>query len=88
MKQPEIEDLPGFVDLFHKSIKKAIQAMPIEERLAGLSPEQLLAGLTPEQRLAGLAPEQVILALPLDVLRVLPAEVQEQIQKRLREAAH
>jgi hypothetical protein len=87
MKQPEIEELPGFVELFHKSIKKAIQAMPIEERLEGLAPEQLLARLTPEQ---------VIPALPLDLLRVLPdeyvrslpAEIQEQIQKRLREAAH
>ena len=101
MKQPDIEELPGFEELFQKTI----EAMPIEKRLAGLAPEQVLgtfapeqrlAGLAPEQRLAGLATDQLILALPLDVLRVLPdeyvrslpAEVQEQIQKRLREAVH
>jgi len=105
MKQPDIEELPGFEELFQKTIKKTVEAMPLEERLAGLTPEQRLAGLAPEQRLAGLAPEQrlaglateqLILALPMDVLRVLPEEylrslpsdVQEQIQKRLRGASH
>jgi hypothetical protein len=101
MKQPDIEELPGFEELFQKTI----EAMPIEKRLAGLAPEhvlgafapeQRLAGLAPEQRLAGLATDQLILALPVDLLRVLPqeyvrslpAEVQEQIQRRLREASH
>ena len=110
MKQPDIEELPGFEELFQKTI----EAMPLEKRLAGLAPEQRLAGLDPEQRLAGLAPEQrlaglapeqrlaglpteqLILALPVEVLRVLPedyvrslsGEVQEQVKKRLRGAAH
>jgi hypothetical protein len=92
MKQPDIDELPGFAELF----KKTLDAIPIEERLAGLTPEQRLAGLAPEQRLAGLAPEQLILALPLETLRALPAEhlrtlsveVQEQIRRRLQEAAH
>jgi hypothetical protein len=110
MKQPHIEELPGYEELF----QKLVEAMPPEKRLAGLAPEQRLAGLTPEQvlgafapeqvlgafapeqRLAGLPPETLIPALPLEVLRVLPDEylrslpgdVQEQIQKRLREAAH
>jgi hypothetical protein len=83
MKQPDIEELPGYEEMF----QKLIEAMPLEKRLAGLAPEQ---------RLAGLATEQLILALPVDVrqvlpeeyLRSLPSEVQEQIQKRLREAAH
>jgi hypothetical protein len=100
MKQPDIEELPGFEELFAKSIEKAtakqLAELTPEQRLAGLAPEQRLAGLAPEQRLAGLATEQLILALPLDVLRVLPedylrslpSEVQEQVQKRLREAAH
>jgi hypothetical protein len=87
MKQPDIEELPGFEELFQKTIEKTLQEMPLERRLAGLAPEQ---------RLVGLAPEQVALALPVEVLRVLPeeylrslpTEVQEQIQKRLREAAH
>jgi hypothetical protein len=119
MKQPDVKDLPSFYEVF----KKTLDAMPIEERLAGLSPEEVLgefapeqrvaglapeqrvAGLAPEQRVAGLAPEQVlgafapeqqILALPLaalralsqEYLRSLPAEAQEQIQKRLRGSAH
>ena len=96
MKQPDMEELPEFEEMFKKSIEKTLKAMPIEERLAGLTPEQVLGTFAPEQRLAGLAPEQLHLALPVEVLRVLPeeylrslpSEVQEQIQKRLREAAH
>ncbi len=92
MKQPDIENLPGFGELF----KKTLDAIPIEERLAGLTAEERLAGITPEKRLAGLAPEEVIPALPLatlralsaEYLRTLPAEVQEQIRQRLQEAAH
>ena len=101
MKQPDIEELPGYEEMF----QKLVEAMPIEKRLAGLAPEQVLgafapeqrlAGLAPEQRLAGLAPEQLILALPLEVLRVLseeylrslPVEVQEQVRTRLQGAAH
>jgi hypothetical protein len=91
MKQPDIEELPGFEELFQKTIektiKKTIEAMPPEERLAGLAPEQ---------RLAGLAPEQVVLALPLEFLqtlpeeylRSLPIEVQEQVRKRLQRSIH
>jgi hypothetical protein len=67
-----------------------------EERVAGLAPEERLAGLAPEERLAGLATEQVVLALPLEVLRVLPEDyvrslpvgVQEQIRLRLQGATH
>src|SRR4029079_17437378 len=47
MKQPDIEELPGFEELFAKTIKKTVEAMPLEERLAGLTPEQVLAGLAP-----------------------------------------
>jgi hypothetical protein len=101
MKQPDIDQLPGFAELF----KKTLDAIPLEERLAGLTPKERLAGLTPKERLAGLtpdqalsafAPEQLILALPLEALRALPteylrtlsAEIQEQIRVRLQEAAH
>ena len=101
MKQQDIEELPGYEEMF----QKLVEAMPLEKRLAGLAPEQRLvglapeqrlAGLAPEQRLAGLAPEQVILALPVEVLRMLseehirslPADVQEAIRKRLQGAAH
>ncbi|WP_437942232.1 hypothetical protein [Sorangium sp. So ce341] len=83
MKQPDIEELPGYEEMF----QKLVEAMPVEKRLAGLAPEQ---------RLAGLAPEQVLLALPVEVLRMLseehlqslPADVQETIKKRLRGTAH
>lgn len=105
MKRPDIEELPGFEELFQKSMKAAIKAMPLEERLEGLAPEEVLgsfapeqrlAGLAPEQRLAGLAPEQSVLAMPLEVLRVLPedylrslpVEIQEQVRKRLHGVTH
>ncbi len=107
MKQPHIEELPGYEELFQKLVdamppekrlapEQRLAGLAPEQRLAGLAPEQRLAGLAPEQRLAGLAPEALILALPVDLLRVLPeeylrsfpGEVQEQIKKRLREAAH
>lgn len=92
MKQPDIEELPGYEEMF----QKLVEAMPIEKRLAGLDPEQVLGAFAPEQRLAGLALPQVILALPLEVLRVLPEdyirtlppEVQDQVRKRLQGAAH
>jgi hypothetical protein len=92
MKQPDIDELPGFAELF----KKTLDAIPLQERLAGLTSEERLAGLAPEERLAGLAPEQLILALPLETLRALPeqhlrtlsAEVQERIRKRLQDSAH
>jgi hypothetical protein len=60
MKQPNMEELPGFEELFAKSIKKALEKMPIEERLEGLAPEQRQAGLAPEQVIGAFAPEQVI----------------------------
>jgi hypothetical protein len=63
-----------------------------EQRLAGLTPEQRLEGLPPEQLLARLDRDHQALALPVDVLRVLPeeyirslsAEVQEEIRRRIR----
>jgi hypothetical protein len=39
--------------------REVVQALPPEERLAGLSPEARLEGLSPEARLAGLSDEQV-----------------------------
>jgi hypothetical protein len=94
MKQPDMEDAPGFKELFAKSIAKAIQEMPLEERLEGLAPEQRLAGLAPEQvlgafapeqRLAGLAPEQVVLALPLELLQALPEEYLRSLPAEIQE---
>jgi hypothetical protein len=55
----KIKDIPGYDEM--------------REKLFDCwSPEERLAGLAPEERLAGLAPEQVVLALPVEMLRVLP----------------
>jgi hypothetical protein len=83
MKQPDIEELPGFEELFQKTI----EAMPLEKRLAGLAPEQRLAGLAPEQVVLAL-PLELLRALPEEYLRSLPAEILEQVRRRLQDAAH
>jgi hypothetical protein len=86
---------------YEQIIRDIVNHLTLEQRLAGLLPEQRLAGLAPEQLLAQLAPEQLLagldrdhqaLALPIDVLRVLPeeyirslsVEVQEEIRRRIR----
>ena len=85
--------------------EQRLAGLPPEQRLAGLAPEQRLAGLAPEQRLAGLPPEQWLagadrdhqaLALPVEVLRLLPdtyfrslsPEVQAEIRRRLAHNDH
>jgi hypothetical protein len=50
MKQPDMEELPGFEELFQKTI----EAMPLEKRLAGLAPEQVVLALPLELLRAGL----------------------------------
>ena len=99
MTQPNIDELPEFEEMFKKTIdklkKEHLEKLSPEERLEGLAPEQVLGAFAPEQRLAGISTEHLILALPVDVLRVLPEEylrslppeVQEKIQQRLRGAA-
>jgi hypothetical protein len=72
MKQPEIEELPGYDEMF----QKLVEAMPVEKRLKGLAPEQLIPAL----------PLEVLRALNDDYLRTLPPDVQEQIREKLRRA--
>jgi hypothetical protein len=67
---------------YEEEINRILGAMPLEQRMAGLTPEQRMAGLPPEQRMAGLPPEQLVMALPDDVLRELSAA----IRKRLGQA--
>jgi hypothetical protein len=91
-----VQDMEGYDEL----LEKVLAELPAEQRLAGLALEQRLAGLAPEQRLAGLAPEQRLagldrdhqaLALPIEVLRLLPehylaslsAEVQAEVRRRI-----
>lgn len=83
------------IDLTTASIADAlllvVREVPLEIRLAGLTPEQRLSGLTPEQRLAGLTEEEALLALPIGALRRLPegflhtlaARTQQAIEERL-----
>ncbi len=56
-------DLEGYEEY----VRRVLEALTPEQRLAGLAPEQRLAGLAPEQRLAGLAPEQIARALERDL---------------------
>jgi hypothetical protein len=95
-----VANVPPDLVLSLFSAEQRLAGVPPEQRLAGLPPEQRLAGLPPEQRLAGLAPEQRLagldrahqaLALPVELLRLLPdeyfrslpPEVQAEIRRRL-----
>ncbi len=96
-----MEDMEGYAEL----MQKLLDALPPEQRLAGLPAEQVLARYAPEQRLAGLGPEQRLagldhdhqaLALPLDVLRLLPEEyfrslspeVEAELRRRIERDSH
>ena len=87
-----MQDMEGYDEL----MKKLLATLPPEQRLAGLDLEQRLAGLDPEQRLAGLDRDHQALALPLEVLRLLPdeylrslsPEVQAKIRGRLAQNGH
>jgi hypothetical protein len=103
----DIQDMEGYEELMEKLLdtlpaEQVLSHYAPEQRLAGLPPEQRLAGLPPEQRLAGLPPEQRLadldrdhqaLALPVEVLRLLPEtylrslspEVESEIRRRLRQ---
>ena len=100
-----LDALPPEQVMSHYDPAQRLAGLAPEQRLAGLAPEQRLAGLAPEQRLAGLAPEQRLagldrdhqaLALPVELLRVLPdayvrslaPEVQAEIQRRLQLDTH
>jgi hypothetical protein len=70
-----------------------IDTLPAEQVLSHYAPEQRLAGLDPEQRLAGLDRDHQALALPVEVLRLLPEaylrslspQVEAEIRRRLRQ---
>jgi hypothetical protein len=61
---------------YDELIRRALDQLTPEQRLEGLTLEQRLAGLPPEQRLAGLTPEQILSALP--------AEVVEELARKMR----
>jgi hypothetical protein len=89
-----LDALPAEQVLSHYAPEQRLAGLPPEQRLAGLPPEQRLAGLPPEQRLAGLDRDHQALALPVEVLRLLPeaylrslsSEVESEIRRRLRQS--
>jgi hypothetical protein len=90
---------------YEEAVRQFLSTLTPQQRLEGLAPAQRLEGLAPAQRLEGLPPEerladldrdQQALALPVELLRLLPeeyirslsAEVQEEIRARLQRATH
>jgi hypothetical protein len=87
-----LDKLPAEQVLSRYTPEQLLAGLSPEQVLAGLSPEQVLAGVPPEQRLAGLDRDHQALALPLEVLGLLPEEylrslspgVELEIRRRLR----
>jgi hypothetical protein len=83
-----MQDMEGYKDL----MDKMLDTLPAEQVLSHYTPEQVLSHYTPEQRLAGLDRDHQALALPVEVLRLLPEEylrslspeVAVEIRRRLR----
>jgi len=93
-----MQDMEGYKELMDKMLdtlpaEQVLAHYAPEQRLAGLPPEQRLAGLPPEQRLAGLDRDHQALALPIEVLQLLPEaflrslspDVANEIRRRLRQ---
>jgi hypothetical protein len=84
-----MQDMEGYKEL----MDKMLDTLPAEQVLSHYAPEQRLAGLDPEQRLAGLDRDHQALALPVEVLRLLPEaylcslspQVEAEIRRRLRQ---
>ncbi len=87
-----MQDMEGYDEL----MDKLLAALPPEQVLTHYAPEQVLAHYAPEQRLAGLDRDHQALALPIEVLRLLPeqylaslsAEVQAELRRRLQRNGH
>jgi hypothetical protein len=78
-----MQDMEGYAEL----MAKLLDTLP---------PEQRLAGVPPEQRLAGFDRDHQALALPVEVLRLLPEEylcslapeVEAELRRRLKQNGH
>jgi hypothetical protein len=97
-----MQDMEGFEELMSKVLKKlsadrmgkVLDELPAEQVLSHYTPEQMLSHCTPEQRLADLDRDHQALALPIEVLRLMPEhyiaslspEVQAEIRRRLQDA--
>ena len=88
-----LDTLPAEQVLSHYAPEQRLTGLLPEERLAGLLPEEVLSHYAPEERLAGLDRDQQALALPVEVLRLLPEaylrslspQVEAEIRRRLRQ---
>jgi hypothetical protein len=71
---------------YEEEIKAIMNAMPPELRLAGLAPEQRLSGLDRDHQALAL-PLEVLRMLPEDYFRSLSPEIQAELRRRLQTGA-
>ncbi|HEX3474654.1 MAG TPA: hypothetical protein VHT91_06405 [Kofleriaceae bacterium] len=105
----DIQDMEGYEELMAKLLdglpaEQRLAGLPAEQvlshyapeqRLAGLPPEQVLSLYAPEERLADLDRDHQALALPIEILQLLPEaylrslspEAESEIRRRLRQNA-
>jgi hypothetical protein len=69
-KEAHMQDMEGYKEL----MDKLLDTVPTEQVLSHYDPEQVLSHYAPEQRLAGLDRDHQALALPVEVMRLLPEE--------------
>ena len=83
-----LQDMEGYKELMDKMLdtlpaEQVLSHYAPEQRLAGLPPEQVLSHYAPKQRLAGLLLEERLadldrdhqaLALPIEILQLMPEE--------------
>jgi hypothetical protein len=94
-----MQDMEGYKELMDKVLdtlpaEQVLSHFAPEQRLAGLPAEQVLSHFAPEQRLAGLDRDHQALALPVEVLQLLPEaylrsfspKVEAEIRRRLRQS--
>jgi hypothetical protein len=78
-----MQDMEGYKEL----VDKMLETLPAEQRLADLPPEQRLAGLDRDHQALAL-PVEVLRLLPEAYLRSLSTEVEAEIRRRLRQNGH
>ena len=89
-----LEKLPAETRLAGLAADQVLSHYAPEEVLSHYTPKEVLSHYAPEERLADLDRDHQALALPLEVLRLLPeqylgslsAEVQAEIRRRLQRA--
>ncbi|MEZ4308231.1 MAG: hypothetical protein R3F14_09330 [Polyangiaceae bacterium] len=78
-----IQDMEGYKEL----MDKLLDTLPAEQVLSHYAPEQRLAGLDRDHQALAL-PVEVLRMLPDEYLRSLAPEVEAEIRRRLRENGH